>query len=368
MAVRFCGWVPNHKNLGVVVAMASMAAGVGGWAANAQPRPGAGLENGAPKGYVCGRTSGRIAVDGRLLEPAWKRARWTEYFTDIEGSLKPAPRYRTRVKMLWDDRFFYIGALLEDPNVWATLTKRDTVIFYDNDFEVFIDPDGDNHEYYELELNALNTVWDLFLPLPYRDGGKAVDAWDIAGLRTAVQVCGTLNDPLDVDYGWSVEIAIPWMGLARYAHRQVPPREGERWRINFSRVEWDVDVVDGKCRKIPGRPENNWVWSPQWAIDMHRPEVWGFVQFTRKRAAQEEFTADPSLPARTLLMSVYYAQVDFKKRNGRWAANLGETDLGKDRIDRVRFTLQEDGWAAEVTDRGARWRILHNSKLERIGQ
>ena len=56
--------------------------------------------------------------------------------------------------MLWDDQFFYVGAELEEPHVWATLTERDSVIFHDNDFEVFIDPDGDTHLYYELEMNA----------------------------------------------------------------------------------------------------------------------------------------------------------------------------------------------------------------------
>jgi hypothetical protein len=44
---------------------------------------------------------------------------------------------------------------LESPHVWATLTNHDTVIFQDPDFEVFIDPDGDTHNYYEFEINPL---------------------------------------------------------------------------------------------------------------------------------------------------------------------------------------------------------------------
>lgn len=69
---------------------------------------------------------------------------------DIEGDRKPRPRFRTRVKMLWDDNYFYMGAEMEEPHVWATLTERDSIIYRDNDFEVFIDPDGDNHNYYEI--------------------------------------------------------------------------------------------------------------------------------------------------------------------------------------------------------------------------
>ena len=114
-----------------------------------------------------------IQIDGRLDEDAWKTAPWTDPFVDIEGDVRPRPRFQTRAKMLWDDTYFYVAALLEEPHVWGTLTKHDSVIFHDNDFEIFIDPDGDNHEYYEIEINALNTEWDLFLKKPYRDGGPA---------------------------------------------------------------------------------------------------------------------------------------------------------------------------------------------------
>ncbi|MBL0177001.1 MAG: carbohydrate-binding family 9-like protein [Ignavibacteria bacterium] len=126
-------------------------------------------------------------IDGKLSDAAWAKAPWTDDFVDIEGDAKPAPRFRTRAKLLWDERCLYIAAELEEPHVWGTLLQRDTVIFYDNDFEVFLDPNGDTHEYFEFEMNALNTVWDLSLPLPYKDGGKAIDSWDIEGLRTGGQ-------------------------------------------------------------------------------------------------------------------------------------------------------------------------------------
>ena len=106
--------------------------------------------------------------------------------------------------MLWDDQYLYVAAELEEPHVWATLTEHDSVIFHDNDFEVFLNPSGDGLNYFEFEINALNTSWDLFLPKPYREGGKADNSWDIPGLRTAVHVNGTLNDPRDTDRGWTV--------------------------------------------------------------------------------------------------------------------------------------------------------------------
>lgn len=234
----------------------------------------------APKEYVCYRTVSAIKVDGKLTEASWRKANATDLFVDIEGDVKPRPRFATHAKMLWDDQYFYIAAELVEPHVWGTLTKRDSVIFHDNDFEVFIDPNGDRDEYYELEINALNTVWDLFLPKPYRDGGKAQDNWDIKGLLTAVQVNGTLNDPRDRDKGWTVEMAIPWPVLGEYAHKAAPPANGDQWRVNFSRVEWQHEIVSGKYQKVPKTKEDNWVWSPQGVVDMHRPEMWGVVRFS----------------------------------------------------------------------------------------
>lgn len=239
-----------------------------------------------PLNYVCYRASGKLRIDGRLNEAAWRAAPWTAAFVDIEGDAKPRPRFLTRAKMLWDEQYFYIAAEMEEPHVWATLTKRDSVIFHDNDFEVFIDPDGDTREYYEFEINALNTGWDLFLPRKYKEGGKADNSWDIVGLRTAVHVAGTLNDPSDQDKGWSVELALPWKALAAYAHQPTPPRDGDRWRVNFSRVEWQHEVVEGRYRKKAGPREDNWVWSPQGVIDMHQPDKWGYVQFSTARSKQ----------------------------------------------------------------------------------
>ena len=164
----------------------------------------------APKTYVCRRAEEKLVPDGKLDKPFWDKAQWTEDFVDIEGDRKPVPAKRTRVKMLWDDEFFYFGAEMTDNEIWATLTERDSVIFHDNDFEIFIDPDGDTHQYYEFEINALNTVWDLLLVAPYRDGGPPVNGWDIAGLQTAVHIDGELNNPDADKRGWSVEVAMPW--------------------------------------------------------------------------------------------------------------------------------------------------------------
>jgi hypothetical protein len=229
-----------------------------------------------PKRYEAHRATSPIQIDGRLDDPAWANAPWTDLFVDIEGAAKPMPRFATRAKMLWDDQYLYIGADLAEPDVWATLTEHDAVIFHDNDFEVFLNPTGDSPNYFEFEINALNTGWDLFLPRPYRQQGKPDNGWEIPGLKTAVRVNGTLNKPGDQDTGWQVELAFPWTEFRRSGKGR--PAAGDEWRINFSRVEWKTSVEGGKYTKLPG-PEDNWVWSPQGVIDMHRPEHWGRVRF-----------------------------------------------------------------------------------------
>jgi hypothetical protein len=285
------------------------------WQARMQPL--------TPKQYVCHYTTTPVVIDGKLDDPAWKTAAWTEDFQDIQGDAKPKPRFRTRAKMLWDDDYLYIAAELEEPHVWATLTNHDSVIFQDPDFEVFLDPKGETQPYYEYEMNALNTTWDLLLNKPYMDGGRPHNEWEIPGAKTAVHVRGTLNNPADTDRGWTVELAFPWAVLAQHARHPGPPNEGEQWRINFSRVEWQITHTNGAYQKVPNTPEDNWVWSPQGVVDMHRPEMWGVVQFTRQPAREKIAVAPiPGKAARDLALDIYYAQRDFWTTNKVYATNL----------------------------------------------
>lgn len=310
-----------------------------------------------PKGYVCYRAPSPITIDGSLADPAWEAAPWTDDFGDIEGDKRPKPPLRTRVKMLYDDEALYIGAELEEPHIWAKLKAHDSVIFEDNDFEVFLNPNGDNHLYGELELNALNTTWDLLLTKPYKDGGKAITAWEITGLKTAVRVNGTINDAQDKDTSWTVEIRWPWDGLKELIGKSeqskdevpIPPRNNDKWRINFSRVEWDTKIVDGQYTKLPGKPEHNWVWSPQGVIDMHRPERWGYVQFSTAKPGSTAFQPDPDWEIRDLLHRAYYAERLHFKTNGKYTASIPE--LGLKPVAPLPLTLEpcRSGFEASVT-------------------
>ena len=236
----------------------------------------------SPLSYQVPRTSQLLRIDGQP-EKAWDKAEWSSYFVDIEGAKKPIPLYNTRLKMMWDENHLYILAEMEEPDLWATLLKRDAIIYHDADFEVFLDPNNDQQQYFEYEINALGTVMDLFMDKPYKKGGRANLNWNSTNLRTAVSVKGTLNDNRDRDSGWMVEMAIPFKDLERPG-RISRPQAGSAWRINFSRVQWLL-VNDGQSyqrqKSETGKilPEFNWVWSPQGVIDMHQPQYWGFIHF-----------------------------------------------------------------------------------------
>lgn len=325
-----------------------------------------------PSGYVCYRANSAPQIDGRLDDAVWQSAPWTDPFLDIEGDRMPQPRFRTQAKLLWDNEYLYIAAQMEEPHVWGTLAEHDAVIFHDNDFEVFIDPDGDNHEYYELEINALNTTWDLFLPKPYKDGGRADNSFETPGLKTAVHCRGTLNDSRDVDQGWDVELAIPWSALRDIAHRPAPPRPGDQWRINFSRVEWQHRAGGTNYQKLAGTREDNWVWSPQGIIDMHRPERWGYVQFSADAPGTATFQPDPLAPARDALMEVYHHQKAFFKKHQRWAMSLEEIGIAPQQPGKAPGTPQMSTTAAgflatmemPMPDESRRWgHVQRDSRL-----
>jgi hypothetical protein len=220
-----------------------------------------------PRNYVAHKTSVPLidTLDGDLTKDVWADVPWSEYFDDIRG-VKDAPdedrpdsHSRTRFKALWDDTHLYIGAVLHsDFETQAHFVERNSPIFQkDSDFEVFVDPFGSTHNYKELEVNPINTVWNLMLDRPYADGGVEHSGriaqpgdklfYEVYDQKTAVRVLkGKLNDPNE-GATWTVEIAISYKDIMAHILDDVrSPEVGSMWRINFSRVE--------KQGKI------NWTW------------------------------------------------------------------------------------------------------------
>jgi len=133
-----------------------------------------------------------------------------------------------------------------------------------------------------------------------------------------------INDPEAVNWYWSVEIAYPLASLAyNESTVNVPPKAGDYWRINFSRVEWHVTVVNNTYQKIPNVPEDNWVWAPTGIVDIHLPEYWSYVQFSTAKPGHTAPIKDPDWTIRYVAMQLYYAEVDFAtNNNGTYTTDL----------------------------------------------
>jgi hypothetical protein len=304
-----------------------------------------------PRGYVAYKVLQVPVIDGKP-DPVWDNAPWSEPFNDIEGADKPTPRFRTRMKMLWDETYLYVFAEMEEPHVWGYQTQRDATIYVENDFEMFIKPSALTPQYGEFEMNALGTPWDLFFMRPYRSGADYMVSWDMRDMKIGVHVQGTINDPADRDTGWCVEVAFPWSALKELGRKRAL-RDGDQWRINFSRVEWHhVITPEGKYVRQQGPngaliPEANWTWSPQRVIQMHEPEYWGYVQLSDQAHGDVPFKRPQEEPIMSTLFYLFRA----KKANMK-AASM-QALIGHDTIVvkgmTMKAALQDDPFGFHIS-------------------
>jgi Carbohydrate family 9 binding domain-like len=309
-----------------------------------------------PANYAARLADGAVQIDGLLSETEWRSAPWSAPFGDISGMDSLAPGLLTRVKIMWDASFLYIGAEMEEPHLWGTLRDSTKAVWNENDFEIFIEPDGDTHDYLEIEINAVNTRNQVHFPRAYGDAGRSDRRAWMDGFRSAVQLRGSLNDARDIDSGWSLEAAFPWSGFVRYGTDGGPPAAGTTWRMNFGRVQWPVvpDSVGIGYMKTQRRGEGFSTWTPQGVFQMHVPEMFGFVQFRGDEAAADR----PSLfrrMARSCLLDAYYRARVFRDRTGTFAASLGQlygVEGPADPCQEMAFDKREKGFVLTLRDEG----------------
>jgi hypothetical protein len=250
--------------------------------------------------HTAQRVAGPITIDGALYEPSWKSAITSPRFVDILSG-QPVI-HDTRAMVLWDAENLYVAYRVEEPLVHAKFTNHNDFIYLDNDVELFIaGPDA----YYEFEINAYNTRYEVFFiweaafdrggfslsPEFGRDNLKPFNGvgftnhprggrlghftWTFPGLKTAVHIDGTVNDDTDRDRGWTVELALPWKGMKWLATdgRALPPRDGDIWRMDFSRFNTYKESP-------PAKDSGGWVWTRHGIWDSHIPECFVFVTFS----------------------------------------------------------------------------------------
>jgi hypothetical protein len=261
----------------------------------------------------------------------WEETEWTSEFVDIAADT--SPRKATRAKIRWDKEYLYIGARLEEDEIWANVEKHDEVIFKDNDFEVFVDPAGSTHFYKEFEVNARGTTWDLCLDKPYLNGGsensgrtRGAQGWESDGQATTFIEGGVLNDARSHSKAWTVEIALPIAKLMvnQTEHGAKTPGHGRYWRINFSRVEWRALRSGDVFIKDPAFPkEDNWVWNKMGKVNMHMPERWGVLQFSTDAPGKTAVARDPEWRVRHVAAILYEAEQTWAKaHDGKFTGDI----------------------------------------------
>jgi hypothetical protein len=209
--------------------------------------------------YEVSRAATYIQVDGNLDDRSWTEASVIRDFAiNLDGS--PA-KTGTAAQMLYDDHFIYFAFRCVDDNIWATLRRRDEHLWEEEVVEVFLQADPRQRSYIELEVNPLGTMLDIYLldvrkPLHY-------ESWNSEKLKWAVRVDGTV-DGKSGDRGWTCEIALPMEDVVTAPH--IPPRSGDRWRLNLYRVE-----------RLPTPLEL--AWSPTLRNDFHLPHKFGEIVF-----------------------------------------------------------------------------------------
>lgn len=219
--------------------------------------------------YIVKKTITPLNIDGKLTKPEWQAAPATDKFITLDSG--KAAHLSTQAKFLWDDKYLYIGFICEDPDIEATITERDAELWNEEVVEVFCDPDGDGLNYFELQVNPLNTVLDLLMNKPYSAGGRSNFSWNLKNLKSAVWLNGTLNNPSDVDTQWTCEIAIPFNELAFMAPTMnFPPHDGDSWRILVARYHYNPD---GSCEKSS--------WTKLNSYTFHIPSKFGRIIFSQ---------------------------------------------------------------------------------------
>jgi hypothetical protein len=226
-------------------------------------KPGPKPERSVPQLEVVRLAKGAsLRVDGKLEDAAWKDAAATPAFVNVtSGNPDEDSAVQGSAKLLWDDKALYLGVTVKDEDVEGGFDKaaKDPHLWTKDCVEIMIDPegDGDNKDYYEIQINPQNLVFDSRFdeynkPRVEPDGPFGNQDWS-AKLESAVSVQGTLDNDEDDDQGYTVEARIPWSSFDKA--KAAPPKAGDAWRINLyamhdnSGVAWSPILGKGNFHR-----------------------------------------------------------------------------------------------------------------------
>ena len=200
------------------------------------------------------RATTPIVIDGAQLDEAWRTAALSPEF--ITGEQSGEPVGKSTAKVTWDDQYLYVFVSVVDTDITTPYKNHDDPLWKADCIEIFIDADGNQRGYVELQVSPRNTKFDSWFATTRAQPGD--ESWS-SNMVTQVKLRGTA-EPGDTDSGWDVEIGIPWAAVKGRDEKMavaLPPRVGDRWRFNINRV----DVRTGNDRQAVSswkRIGNDW--------------------------------------------------------------------------------------------------------------
>ncbi|MGB0390808.1 MAG: DUF5916 domain-containing protein [Salibacteraceae bacterium] len=158
------------------------------------------------------RTPEKIKVDGQGIESSWKTAAIASNFLELNPMEGNQPRFKTEVKVLFDDENIYIlGYCFDDhpDSILTQLGERDDRLNADK-FTVSFDTYNKKLDAFTFSVTASGVQAD----------SRISDAAFNAVWESAVKI---------TDDGWVAEIRIPYYAI------RFPKGEKQIWKLNFER-------------------------------------------------------------------------------------------------------------------------------------
>ncbi|MDA3874506.1 MAG: carbohydrate-binding family 9-like protein [Kiritimatiellae bacterium] len=188
-------------------------------------------------------------IDGILNDAAWDGAGLIDGLKPfLGGGYQDAiDRIPTRIRVTWNSEYLFVAFECRDPDIYATGSiPHDGNIYMEDVCEIFIDGMGDQRQWIEIQVNALNETLDLMSlytgKQEYTETGRiapkhtARDFWSFRGWEAngMITASGRLVENGAV-VGWTVEMAIPATAfLKRRGLTKIEPME---IRANFIRYD-----------------------------------------------------------------------------------------------------------------------------------
>ena len=197
--------------------------------------------------YTAEYSTEKIEIDGKLNEKSWEKAKELS-FEALDGSFCTE---NGTAKIIWDDKYIYVGAKLYDSDIvqegdkdWEHLYKTGDLL------EVFLKPNG-KLNYWEIYSTPNNKKTAFFFYSKGRLGLPSGFLSKMPGLIVASSCEGTLNNLNDRDKFWTTEVAIPREQLEKHNGQILPEKE---WLFLIGRYNYSVYFDTMKELSLTGKP------------------------------------------------------------------------------------------------------------------